>query len=284
MMIMYFKRGRYNLIGLRTAAGLLAVTIMLTSAACAYRPKITTLPLPEQQQAIEQISAPIAKKTIKIGEQLTYAVDWRGIPSGKITLDVKEIVTIGSRQYYHIIAQALPNSFFSFFYKVTYLVETYVDAETYQPLKFYKKRILRNTVSEETINFDYVRHEALWQYSGSGSKVIRLTANSQDLLSFLYFFRLQDIKLGQEYPLDIIYNASVWEAKVKVDTFELVQFNGTGIKTFTAKLISRLAKHIAGSQKMKIYFSLGEGHMPLLFHLYTKIGPLTGVLQEPPHR
>ncbi|MEI8350517.1 MAG: DUF3108 domain-containing protein [Candidatus Omnitrophota bacterium] len=274
---------RYDLIGPKTLVVPLAVLIVLATAACAYRPKIITLPLPPEEQPVEQISVPSVKKTIKIGEKLTYAVDWRGIPSGKIILEVKEIVTIGQRQYYHIIAQALPNSFFSFFYKVNYLVETYVDTETYQPIKFHKKRILRNVVSEETINFDYARNEALWQYTGSENKIIRLTANSQDLLSFLYFFRLQEIKLGKEYPLDIIYNASVWEAKVKVDTFELVKFNGTGIKTFTIKLISRLAKHITGGEKMKIYFSFSDGHLPLLFHLYTKIGPLTGVLREPPH-
>lgn len=272
------------LMRLKIVAVLPITMIVLVISSCAYRPKIITLPVPIQEQANEAVSVPIAVKTIEVGEKLVYAVDWRGIPSGKIILEVKEIVTIGQRSYYHIIAEAVPNGFFSFFYRVKYFVETYIDTESHRPLKFYKKRILRNVVSEETINFDYNRNEARWQYTSSGSKTIPLTPHGQDLLSFLYIFRMQDIKLGAEYPVDIVYNASIWQAKIKVDTFELVKFNGEGIKTFTAKLISRLSKHITGDQKMKIYFSFDNGHAPLLFQLSTKIGPLTGVLVRAPHK
>ncbi|MCX5706449.1 MAG: hypothetical protein NTW13_02085, partial [Candidatus Omnitrophica bacterium] len=53
-------------------------------------------------------------KSIQLGERLVYAVDWIGIPSGYITLEVKEVAVIDGRPAYHLEARALPNNFFKF--------------------------------------------------------------------------------------------------------------------------------------------------------------------------
>lgn len=247
---------------------------------CAHRPKVIILELPPEEQKITILPE---KQTITAGEKLVYAVDWRGIYAGEITLYVKEITNFSNRQCYYITAEARPNRFFRFFYNVKYIVETYVDKETYLPLRFYKKKIYRQKVTEELISFDYNNNIATWQYTGAKSKAIKLTKDTQDLLSSLYYFRLKGLALGQDYPIDIIYNGDVWKLNAKIDNLELVKmYHRNEIKSYAVNLCSKLSKHITGEQKIKIYFSMGKKHTPLFFNFRTKIGPLHGVLRNVP--
>jgi hypothetical protein len=248
---------------------------------CAHRPKITVIELPAKEEKI--IITPV-KQTLSVGEKLVYAVDWRGIYAGQIILHVKELVNFSNRQCYHIIAQARPNRFFRLFYNVKYIVETYIDKETNMPLRFYKKRTYGKDITEEDISFDYNNNVAAWKYTGVEGKTIKLSVNNvQDLLSSLYYFRLKSFILGEEYPLDIIYNGTAWKLNAKISSLELVKmYHEKVIKTYTVSLSSKLTKHITGEQKIKIYFSAKEKHTPLLFNFRTKIGPLNGVLKNIP--
>jgi hypothetical protein len=158
-------------------------------------------------------------------------------------------------------------------------VETYIDKETNRPLRFYKKKIYGKKITEETIDFYYRNNIAVWQYTGTKSRTIRLTKDAQDLLSSLYYFRLIGLSLGEEYPLDIVYNGQIWKLNAKIETLELLKMpHKKNIKSYTVKLSSKLSEHITGEQKIKIYFSIQQKHTPLFFNFSTKIGPLHGVL------
>jgi hypothetical protein len=232
----------------------------------------------------EKVIIPAPKQTLAVGEYLVYAVDWRGIYAGQIILHIKEIVNFSNRQCYHIIAQARPNKFFRLFYNVKYIVETYIDKETNMPLRFYKRKIFGRKVTEETINFDYNNNIAVWNYTGYKSKTINLSAgNVQDLLSSLYYFRLESFTLGGNYPLDVVYNGAAWKLNAKINSLELVKmYHRQPLKAYTVSLSSKLAKHITGEKEIKIYFSAKERHIPLFFNFRTKIGYLNGVLKNMP--
>ncbi|MDP2923360.1 MAG: DUF3108 domain-containing protein [Candidatus Omnitrophota bacterium] len=254
--------------------------LLLCMSSCAYRPKITIVQLPPE---VEKIIITPEKNTIVPGERLSYAVDWHGIYAGEIILLVKEIVKFNDRECYHIIAQAHPTGLFRMFYNVKYFVETYIDKDLNRPLKFYKKKLFKKKVTEETINFDYHRNVAVWECTGKKSIEISLPKDAQDLLSSLYYFRLENLTLGQEYPINIVYNGKIWALNAKIDTLQMVKMHQVAnIKAFAVKLSSKLSEYITGEEKIKIYFSMKSKHTPLFFNIRTKVGRLMGVLRDMP--
>jgi len=252
---------------------------LLCMNSCAYRPKVTRVELFPQEK---NIVIP-AKETIEAGERLEYAVNWHGIYAGEIILTVKEVTKLNDRDCYHIIAEARPNSFFRLFYDVRYIVETYIDKDLNRPLRFYKKKLYKKRVTEETINFDYHRNVAVWEYTGKETKEVSLPKDAQDLFSSLYYFRLKDIALGKTYPISIVYGGKVWPLDAKADTLEIIRMPRLAdTKAFTVKLSSKLSEHITGEEKIKIYFSAQPKHTPLFFNIRTDIGSLMGVLRNVP--
>jgi hypothetical protein len=245
---------------------------------CAHRPKVITAPVPDVRG---ELIATAVKTAMPVEERLVYAVDWRGIYAGKIIIETKEAVNFNRRPCYYITVQARPNRFLRLFYDVRYFVQTTIDKETLRPLRFYKKRVRGNRISEETITFNYENNTAVCEYTGTAAKTIVITQNAQSLLSSLYYFRLKELALGKDYPMDIVYNAKVWPLVASINNFELIKmYHRQAIKAFAVKLSSKLSSHITGEQKIKIYFANDQNHTPLFFNIRTKIGPLSGVLEK----
>ena len=264
---------------------LLILFLCIFISSCAHRPRITF----EKQIITTEAEASVPVKieepapSLEIGENLTYAVDWIGVPSGYITLETKEITKIGDRDAYHVIAKALPNKFFRFFYDVEYSVHTYIDTQTLKPLRFYKQRRHKKTMSYETIDFFYPEGKAVWKDSeGNEMKELSLPQNPQDLLSSLYYFRLvKEIKVGEKFPVDIIYNGRSWPSVLMVDKIAGVEISKCAkFKAMLITPLTELATYITGFKSIQTYLSTDKKRVPLIFRMRTKIGSLSGVLMS----
>jgi hypothetical protein len=231
----------------------------------------------------KEIVEEMPKKEIKVGERLDYIFDCFGVPSARMYIEVKEITDVGGKPCYHVVAHAQPRMLFSFFYNVRYDVETYIDAETKLPLKFYKRKTHSRRITEEKITFDYAQNTALWEYTGKKSITVPLIPDTQDLLSAIYHFRSMNIKPGNSYPLDILYNGEIWKVTVKVGNLQRMKLNGgKPIKTFPAEPITDLAKYVTGEQKLVIHFTADQRRIPVIFKIHSKMSPLIGVIRRMP--
>ncbi|MCX5706086.1 MAG: DUF3108 domain-containing protein, partial [Candidatus Omnitrophica bacterium] len=165
---------------------------------------------------------------------------------------------------------------------VEYNVHSYIDTEELKPLRFYKKRFLRGITTEETINFDYKNKRMKWEYSKPFiTKELPIPENIQDLLSSLYFFRRKDIQMHKSYPLNIVYNGDFWPVNVTLDeTVDIEVSRSRYFHCAISGISSNLNQKITGFNNFKAYFSLDKKRLPVLFRMRTRIGSLSGVLQE----
>jgi hypothetical protein len=223
-----------------------------------------------------------AENSIQVGEKLIYAVDWIGIPAGFIIIEVKETLPINGEYSYHVIAKATPNKFFKLFHNVEYTVHSYTNVTSKKNVKFRKERLLNNALTEEELSFDYTKNQITWTYSNpKKEKVIPIPENNQDLLSALYSFRTNEIKIKETYKINIVYGCRAWPVNIVLADTRDIRIPGVGdFKVAIVNLFSELNSYITGFNNIQIYLSLDKRRLPVLFRMRTKIGYLSGVLSS----
>ena len=226
---------------------------------------------------------PTVNPKFKVGEKLIYAVSWLGISSGHITLEVKEGAVINGIKTAHINATARPNSFFSFFYDIEYDVDSYIDLANQRPVRFYKRRRYKKEINEEIMEFDYKNKKVYCQYTNPDVKgSLDMPQDPQDLLSALYYFRMQkDISTGK-FSMNIIYRGQAWPLVFSSGKVANIQLPGNGkFRVVEISSSSELATHIIGFRGFDTFFSLDSDRKPILFKMPSNIGRLIGVLVNP---
>lgn len=263
---------------------------------------ISILPAQNFKGRQQQIEILPPYKKLTIGETLTYSAEWLGIPIGRIILKVVEIKNINGYACYHVNAQALPNRFFRRFYDIEYKVDTYIDTKTFYTQRFEKTRRIKDIFTYVIIEFNREKNEATYRYYSPGGSVeiidfpslrkeivaneiitIKVPAYAQDLLSSLYYFRLQNIKEGRGYSLNISYHSKNWPVDIKIEKPFLKDLHKKG--TFAVIELSpssALNNFILGRRGMRVYFTVDSRRMPLLFTLNTAIGIIRGVICDLP--
>ena len=238
-------------------------------------------------------------RSLKAGEYLEYSAEWLGIPAGEIILKVEGIVKFSGHQCYHISGRALPNRFFSHFYDVEYEVNSYVDTATFQPLRFEKRRRIKNQINDTIIDFDWVGKKATFNSEGTDLVVVIsslqpqisqqnpttnvITKDTQDLLSSLYYFRLHDIEAVKNHQINIYYNQRNWPVSVETEKPFLKEIRKQGtFSVFTASVNSTITDFILGRHKFIVYFTADPRRIPLEFDVGTAIGFIRCRLQKIP--
>ncbi|MBF0209010.1 MAG: hypothetical protein HQK53_19285, partial [Oligoflexia bacterium] len=70
------------------------------------------------------------------GERIELALKYLGIVCGNVYLQTMKKALVGQRQAYHFYARAMSAKFYESFYKLDDYVESFIDAETFLPIKY----------------------------------------------------------------------------------------------------------------------------------------------------
>lgn len=239
------------------------------------------------------------EKSLRIGENLQYRVEWLGIPIGSIILNVAGIEKIDSNECYHIIARTMPNRFLTKLYDIEYTVHTYIDKNTLYTVRFEKTRRLRDKIAHIVIDFDRKKNEARIRREGSADSIhisslreelgrdmpitIEILGDTQDLFSSLFQFRLMQIKQDHSYPINIYYDERNWTINMKVERPFIKDMRKKGsFAVFKSLLESDLSSYILGKSNLYVYFTADSRRIPLEFHLGTGLGPVRGIIKNIP--
>ena len=239
------------------------------------------------------------QKSFRVGETLRYSMQWLGIPVGTIVLKVNDLKMVRSRECYDISGNVYPNSFFKHFYNVEYDVHSFVDTQTFRPLRFEKTRRINDKYSHVVIDFYPDKLEAVYESQGTAEPVTfsaarsrleeikpetsKITANTQDLLSAFYYFRTLDITKNKSYSLDIYYDRRSWPIKMKVGEPFLRDIRKRGTLSMV-KVVpdSELNDYILGKRNFSVFFSVDSYRVPVEFCLSTSFGSVCGIIQDIP--
>ncbi|MCS7152194.1 MAG: DUF3108 domain-containing protein [Endomicrobia bacterium] len=155
-------------------------------------------------------------------EILRYRIGWEFIYAGDAEMGIIPIELYG-RKIYRIYTETKSNKTIDAIYKVRNKTESYVDYYGFYSLRFYKDQNEAGYVSKDNVVFDHKNN--LW-YNLIDNTTGYIPRFVQDVVSSLYWLRLQDIKVGE------VYTFKVWVGKVVypmiVDVIEICKIKVHG--------------------------------------------------------
>lgn len=136
-------------------------------------------------------------RQLPVGEKLVFSIRWLGLEAGRTTVTIKEIVKINGRDCYHIQAFTRTTYILDLLFRIRDYHDTYVDTEGFYSHRFVKRASEGELSYDETNDFDYVQNKAFYTNKRKNeSKVTDLPGKVQDIVSVSYWFRSQDVKVG----------------------------------------------------------------------------------------
>ena len=226
------------------------------------------------------IAPPLARPVV--GERLSFHGRWFTIPVGYGWLEVKEIVTIDGRSAYHIEAQGHSNDVLSTFYPIHDVIHSYLDVETLRPLRFEKHQREGHYRADEIVTFNYATRVATYRSLLNQSvKEIALPADVQDLVSALYWFRVQPLRPNTAFQLNLYTDEKVFQTTVQVQEPLLMELLKRGTFPCVAVEPKAAFKGIFVKRgRLWAYLTIDQYRLPLLVRVTTPWGPMSAVIDE----
>jgi len=197
-------------------------------------------------------------------------------------IEVKEIVPIDGRPAYHIEAQGHTNEVLSKLYPIHDVIHSYLDVETLKPLRFEKDQREGHYRAQEVVTFNLERSIASYRsLLNQSTKDVELPETFQDLISALYWFRMQPLRPGQPLTLEIYTDEKIYQTQIQVQAPTLLELLKRG--TFLCLVVEPKASFkglLVKRGRIWAYLTADKRRLPLLVKATTPWGPMSAVLDE----
>jgi len=262
---------------LRRAQVLVAVFLLAFFASgCAAGIKLLKINQQKQQEIALAVKAP--EKIFRIGEKLTYGASWNGLYVGKLTMTIKEKVSINGKEAYCVVANADSASVLDAIFKVRDTYTSFIDAQDFRSLKFERKINERFYTAHEATEYDQEKHSAvITNLRNNENKTIEVPANIQDMVSCLFYFRTLELKPGDDVKMDVNIRSKIYTLAGKVLGFDNITIPKLG--NFDAFRIEPKASFkgiLIDRGKGYIWVSTDERRLPLVAKM--KIMPFGSIV------
>jgi len=216
----------------KVAPLLIALLFFISGCASVIHIKKTRLDTEIEGKVIaaEDTKIEPASKKLKVGEKLVYRLAWIGVPVGIIRTEVKEIVEINGYETFHVVLTVKTNLFCSAIYKIDDRFETYMDTKTMLPIKHKLKRREGRHKKDYTVDFDHTRNIATYHnLREKTTKEVKFPKGSHDPLSAIYFYRMQDVDVGDKLDFHVNLNEKDYRVTGEIEKKEIVQVPEIGV-------------------------------------------------------
>ncbi len=201
----------------------------------------------------------IPNHAFRLGEQLDYSVKFGSVSAGYARLSIPKQDTVNSRVCYQVVSQMWTNAFFSNFFKVDDLVETFIDIHGIFPWKYHKRIREGKYKSNRSAVFDHVRGLAFER-----KEVIPITPFTQDMLSIFYYLRTLDLKAGQTLYIDSYADRKFYPLEVKIIKKEKIHVPAGKFECFLVEPAMRAGSIFEQKGQMWVWFSTDKSHLPVM--------------------
>lgn len=237
-----------------------------------------------QDATIEQTKS--LKKPVWFGETLKYNIGWSFIVAGVAQLQTTRIVDSNGTLAYELRADANSHSIIDALFKVRDINISWLDITTKKSLGYWQSVREGKYARDEWLAFNYANntYNNHRQDRDGNIKTQKMTFEGEevlDMLSALYYVRLQPLPEKGEIYFDIVNRQKQYplkvtvlgkkKVKVKAGEFNCIvvepQFSGEGI--FTAK-----------GKSLKVWLTDDERRLPVKMSVEVFIGSVTAELTE----
>ncbi len=161
----------------------------------------------------------------EIGEKLTFQIKYGFIKAGEATMQINNYIYQDSTECYKIESLAKTNSFFDNIYKVRDRIESIWDKNKLVTRRFTKK-LQEGSYRQYRIHFYYPEQNfTIYTKFGRKTKKFKekrmdIPANTQDILSALYYLRLQEFVVGDTLTINVTADGRNYPADVIIHRIE----------------------------------------------------------------
>lgn len=235
------------------------------------------LALPEAVARLEP-ERRLATVPFTVGEELEFELRWMGWLAGQASLAVRGRVTWGDREVYHIKTQAQSSPFFSVFYQVRDLGETYVDVHRLFPWYFSLDQREGSRVVQRTVTFDQKRGLAVYTKNQGTPQEVEVPQGVQDSLSSLYLLRTLPLQVGAQTIIKTFANGLTYDVEVQVLRREKVEAYWGSVETLLVRPIFKFQEILRQKGEVLIWLTDDAHRLPIRMKTAVKVGSIEATL------
>ncbi|MCB4790645.1 MAG: DUF3108 domain-containing protein [Elusimicrobia bacterium] len=218
------------------------------------------------------------KAVFSKGERLKFQISWQFVNAGYATVELKNIENIGNKKCFHVISEVSTFEVMDNVFKVRDIYESWFDLSKNISCKFVSKISEGNYKRNETILFDQAKHTYKILETKKSDKI----PNSvQDVISALYYLRLQELVIGKPYSFDVHMGDTTWPVLATVLYKERIsipagEFNCLVLMPRMRKMVDN--RYVQGS--LQVWLSDDENKMPVKIDCKIPLGSISMELVE----
>lgn len=205
----------------------------------------------------------------KVGERLSYTLQFNIIKMGRGYLSVESNDTISGVQAYHVRFQAKTSKFADNIYRVRDKIDIWLNTSDLTTLKLLKQLNEGNYHKKYDTSIDYNNSIAI-----TNNDTLKINGALRDPYSLLYYFRTIPLEIGQILNFTTFDNKKLTDFQVIIDGKETVE---TPAGTFPCIIIKPFREGktlLKNDGDMKIWFSDDELRLPVQIQIKLKFGSM----------
>ena len=205
----------------------------------------------------------------KVGERLTYTLQFNVIKMGRGYLSVESNDTVSGIPAYHVRFKAKTSKFADRIFRVRDNIDIWLNISDLTTLKLLKQ------VNEGSYHKKY---DTLIDYKNSiaitNNDTIKIVGSLRDPYSLLYYFRTIPLELGQILDFTTFDNKKLTEFQVIIDGRETIKTPAGKFPCIIIKPFREGKTLLKNDGDMKIWLSDDELRLPVQIQIKLKFGSM----------
>jgi hypothetical protein len=241
-------------------------------------PVFATDPFPSSTVARVDSAPRSAVVPFFVGEELVFEVRWMGLLAGNASMAVHSQLTRDGHDVYHIKTLAQSSPFFSFFYPVRDMGETFMDVRQLYPWYFHLDQQEGSRVSQRTVAFDRSRGVAIYTKNQEAPQEIEIPPGVHDSLSSFYALRTLTLRVGHSVHMNTFSNGRVYDVEVQILRREKVDAYWGPVETFVVRPLMRFQEILRQKGDVHIWITDDDRRLPVRMETTIKVGSIEAML------
>lgn len=205
----------------------------------------------------------------KVGEHLTYTLQFNIIKMGRGYLSVESIDTIAGISSYHVKFQANTSKFADIIFRVRDKIDIWLNKTDLTTLKIDKEINEGNYHKNYYTLIDYANSIAI-----TNKDTIKINGTVRDPYSLLYYFRTIPLGVGQILEFTTFDQNKLTDFQVIIDGKETVKTPAGKFPCIIVKPFREGKTLLKNKGDMKIWFSDDELRLPVQIQIKLKYGSM----------
>jgi hypothetical protein len=213
-----------------------------------------------------------------VGEELLFELRWMGLLAGNARMAVSSQVVRDGHDVYHIRSFAESSPFFSLFYNVRDMGETFVDVRELYPRYFHLDQREGSQVIQRTVAFDQQRGMAIYTKNQESPQKIEVPLGVQDSLSSFYMLRTLPLRVGQSIHLKMFSNGKTYDVEVQILRREKVEAYWGAVDALVVRPLMRFQEILRQKGEVLIWVTDDDRRLPIRMTTAIKVGAIEATL------